>query len=520
MIRLNEFTNHSPIQGFHFNLQKLQVLSENENQNGSFVAHSDSMKQIIKLAQRLAKSDSTILIHGETGVGKEVIANYIYQSGTRKGKPFIKVNCGAIPENLLESELFGYVKGAFTGAAPEGKKGYFELANQGVIVLDEIGELPLNLQVKLLRVIQEREVIPLGGREPVKIDVQIISCTNKNLEKLVKEGLFREDLYYRLNVVPIYIPPLRNRVSDIPHLVCHFTNKLKRKYHRNVSFSADALELMKTYPWYGNVRELENIVERIFVTSETDIVDASLVSEYLPYKAESESNIIIKDIVPLQEAIDKVEEQLILMAINQYKTITSAAKALGISQPSMSRKYKEIRKKREPRITQLQGNVNCILEKELDKHLRSVSIVLAASINLEDLKQLLNHISAENPAYHKLQDHLTRIREEEREIVWSFIWKVTKDGKVINLVTDKNLDMKPQEEYIAPKEMRHAINTALGGRTAVTPIYRDVYGKWKSSISPIKDEDGKIIAILGADFSAEYVDEQIEKLKNYFKNHF
>ncbi|MCH1625771.1 sigma 54-interacting transcriptional regulator [Ferdinandcohnia quinoae] len=304
---------------------------------------STKMEQIMTQVKKIADFSSTVLIYGESGVGKEVIAQAIHQLGKRSKKPFLKLNCGAIPETLLESELFGYSKGAFTGADRNGKDGYFKQANEGVLFLDEIGEMPLHLQVKLLRVLQEQEVIPIGSTKPIKINVQIIAATNKNLEKMVERREFREDLFYRLNVIPIQVPPLRDRPEDIPLLAFHFVQQMNERYDKNFHLTPDALNLLEVYSWPGNIRELQNMIERLIVSADDEVIDAEFVNRFLLLGNDSKkSKPIVTRILPLQEALDSVEEQLILLAMKQYKTTTKAAKALGISQSSVSRKYQRI----------------------------------------------------------------------------------------------------------------------------------------------------------------------------------
>ncbi|EJQ09158.1 Fis family transcriptional regulator [Bacillus cereus] len=304
---------------------------------------SPKMEQIINQAKKIANFSSNVLISGESGVGKEVIAQAIHQLGNRSSKPFLKLNCGAIPETLLESELFGYTKGAFTGADKNGKEGYFKRADQGILFLDEIGEMPLHLQVKLLRVLQEQEVIPIGSTTPMKINVQIIAATNKSLEKMVESGTFREDLFYRLNVIPLRVPSLRERMEDVPVLAFHFLQQLNEKYNKNYHLTPDALNLLEFYSWPGNVRELQNMIERLVVSADDLVIEAEFVSKFLtPGYDFNKSKPVITRVLPLQEALHSVEEQLILLAMKQYKTTTKAAKALGISQSSVSRKYQKI----------------------------------------------------------------------------------------------------------------------------------------------------------------------------------
>ncbi|MBP2673415.1 MAG: atoC [Deltaproteobacteria bacterium] len=220
------------------------------------------MEKILTLARNIAASDISVLIHGDSGTGKELLARFIHESGGRADRPFVAVNCGAIPENLMESELFGHEKGAFTGAA-ERKKGKIELASGGTILLDEIGEMPVALQPKLLRVLQEREVDRVGGKEPVPVDVRVIATTNRDLQKECREGRFREDLYYRLNVFPVRLPPLRERSADIPLLAAHFAEKFSAAEGKAIKgFTEEGLALLKSRPWRGNIRELENVIRR------------------------------------------------------------------------------------------------------------------------------------------------------------------------------------------------------------------------------------------------------------------
>ncbi|WP_129596010.1 sigma-54-dependent Fis family transcriptional regulator [Anaerophilus nitritogenes] len=307
------------------------------------IAEDEKMLEVARMAKRVAKVDTTILILGETGVGKEEFAKFIHKNSNRKRKQFIKVNCGAIPTTLIESELFGYEKGAFTGANRQGKMGLFEVANGGTLFLDEIGELPLNMQVKLLRVLQENEIKRVGGVESIKVDVRILAATNRNLEKMVKENQFREDLYYRLHVVPICIPSLRERRGDILPLVRHFLSELNIKYGWNKRFSKDALEILYEYDWPGNVRELKNIVERVFIMSN----EQEIICEDLPkiIYAKNTSSKFIEEIIPLKEAVASVERELLERAFEKYKNVRGAAKALGIDPSTFVRKRQKYEKK-------------------------------------------------------------------------------------------------------------------------------------------------------------------------------
>ncbi|MFY0545656.1 sigma 54-interacting transcriptional regulator [Brevibacillus sp. H7] len=327
------------MEGYKRELERLRQLTMNDEQ---FIYKSEQMRNVVTLASKVAEVDSTVLILGESGVGKEVIASYIHQNSARKDKPFIKVNCGAIPENLLESELFGYEKGAFTGASKEGKLGLFELANEGTLFLDEIGEIPLNLQVKLLRVLQENELVRIGGIKPVRINVRIIAATNRNLQEETKKGNFREDLYYRLNVVPLYVPPLRERKEDILPLVLHFIQKYNEKYQKYKTFSQEALECLQAYQWPGNVRELQNIVERLIVITDQNILEAHHLPDSLVSAKQMLTGVSVTDIMPLKDAIEILEKQLLILAKQKYVTTTKMAEVLGVNQSTISRKLSKI----------------------------------------------------------------------------------------------------------------------------------------------------------------------------------
>lgn len=323
--------------------QELERIKNKDRFFNRLIYCSPKMEQIMEHVTKISHFSSTVLITGESGVGKELIAQAIHQSGSRANQPFLKLNCGAIPENLLESELFGYSKGSFTGADKNGKEGYFQKADKGILFLDEIGEMPVSLQVKLLRVLQEQEVVPIGSTTPIPINVQIVAATNKKLEKMVQEGTFREDLYYRLNVIPIHVPPLRERPKDIPLLAYHFLQRLNEKYNKNYHFTPDALNLLEVYSWPGNIRELQNMIERLAVSADHPALDADFVKQFLSFTSNfNKEKPVFKNVMPLQEAQDYIEEQLILLAMKQYKTTTKAAKALGISQSSVSRKYQKI----------------------------------------------------------------------------------------------------------------------------------------------------------------------------------
>ena len=310
-----------------------------ELKDNEIVGFSESMKNVIALARRLAAVNTTVLITGESGVGKGLLARTLHEEGTRFKQPFITVNCGAIPENLIESELFGYVAGAFTGSRSGGKRGYFEAAQNGTIFLDEISELPLNLQVKLLQVIQERQITPVGAVDPIPVDVRIISATNRNLADLVQEGRFREDLYYRLNVVPIEVPPLRERREDIVPLLRMNLAKYNQKLGEHKSFSSEALAILLKYPWPGNIRELQNIVERLIITSSSDVITGDDIFIFIRQAAEE--NTIPGADTSLSAALEKAEKEILRQALEDYGSTRAIARVLDISQPTVVRKLRK-----------------------------------------------------------------------------------------------------------------------------------------------------------------------------------
>lgn len=288
------------------------------------------------------------MIYGESGVGKELIAQAIHSGSPRNGKPFIKINCGAIPDNLLESELFGYEKGAFSGASSQGKQGLLELAHEGTLFLDEIGELPLTLQVKLLRAIQEKEIMKVGGSSPIPIDIRIIAATNKNLEEMVRAHQFREDLYYRLHVIPLHIPALRERIEDVEPLVHAFLERFNQKFGTSKYFSEDAMEMLYAYDWPGNVRQLQNVIERIMVVTAGNLITANDLSKIISNRsANTQMPVQVNEIIPMKQAVEMAETQLIQLAFNQYETITKVAQVLEVSQPTLSRRVQKLLKNQE-----------------------------------------------------------------------------------------------------------------------------------------------------------------------------
>lgn len=318
-----------------------------------FIGRSEAIKKVFKLIEKVAKTDSTVLIYGESGTGKELVARAIHRKSPRAKKPLVPVNCGAIPSDLIESELFGYVKGAFTGAYAN-RPGRFEVADGGSIFLDEIGELPLNLQVKLLRVIQEKTFERVGDTKQIRVDVRIIAATNKDLEEEVKKGRFREDLYYRLNVIPIYVPPLRERREDIPLLVEYFLEKFNREKGLSIKgIEKEVVDALVEYSWPGNVRELENIIERMMVLAEGDVITLDDLPEKIKggsgreEKRELDKEDMLSIInlpeegINLKEFLDKIEEKLILQALERTGNVKErAARLLGLNRTTLVEKLK------------------------------------------------------------------------------------------------------------------------------------------------------------------------------------
>lgn len=326
--------------GYQAELTDMRVA---QMQKEDIVVRSKKMLDILDLARRLASVDTTVLVTGESGVGKEVIATILHRASTRRSqKSLIKINCGAIPRDLLEAELFGYEHGAFTGAAREGKSGLFELADGGSIFLDEVSEMPLDLQVKLLRVVQEREFTRIGGSKVMKVDVRVIAASNKDLLDQVYRGQFREDLYYRLNVVPLKVPPLRERKEDIMALAQHYVRQFNRRYGFEKVLSAELIDVMESYNWPGNVRELVNVVERMVVTSKGNILG---VGEFPVDHAATEGRHIFRDTLPkeikLDQALEETERLIIIEALQKSKNTTGTAERLGISRSTLVRKMRK-----------------------------------------------------------------------------------------------------------------------------------------------------------------------------------
>jgi Nif-specific regulatory protein len=313
------------------------VLKENY-QPSNIIGKSHAMRSLYELVGQVAPSDTSVLIRGESGTGKEMIAQALHYASSRAENPFIKVNCAALPEAVIESELFGHEKGAFTGAIAT-RKGRFELADTGTIFLDEIGDLSPSMQVKLLRVLQEREIERVGGSRTIKIDVRIITATNRNLEELLGKGQFREDLYYRLNVFPLHLPPLRERKSDILLLADHFIEKYNKRSRKAVKrIATSAINLLMSYYWPGNVRELENVIERSVLLANNDVI----LGIHLPPSLQSAESTGTAPSTSLEETMDRVERELILDALKSSKgNYSKAAKTLGITERIMGLRIKK-----------------------------------------------------------------------------------------------------------------------------------------------------------------------------------
>lgn len=319
-------------------LNEINYLKNKYKKDENIIGENKDIKKLKEVISFIAKTDTTVLITGETGCGKEVFAKEVYNNSNRKNQPYVKINCAAIPENLIESELFGYEKGAFTGALNKDKLGMFEVANGGTILLDEIGEMPLNLQSKLLRVLQEKEIRRIGGTKSIELDVRVISSTNCNLKDLIKEGKFREDLYYRLNVLPIKIPPLRERKDDIPLLAHEFLEKINIKYNKKKVFDSLGMQCLEQHEWPGNVRELQNVIERLVVINDDDIIDfdsvVNIIGKDKIHIGNTNENLMLK------EAVELFEKEIIERALKKYGSTYKAAKVLGVTQPTVFRKAK------------------------------------------------------------------------------------------------------------------------------------------------------------------------------------
>lgn len=322
--------------------RKLNQAERASRHDARMLVYSPEMKNLVALAQRVANVSSPVLIQGESGVGKDMMARFIHDcQEDSEERPFVLINCSAIPETLLESELFGYEAGAFTGASRKGKVGLFELANNGTLFLDEIGDMPLTLQVKLLDVLQTQKLFRVGGTKLIEINTRIISATNTKLEQLINEGKFRRDLYYRLNVIPVYIPPLRERQEDLVHLIFHFVETKNRKFNLTKKLSPKATELLTAYSWPGNIRELRNVVENLVITADSDTIEERHIPAHISTVVTKPLFIDTPDYFEsynLKEIMDVVECEVIRKALAEFGSLRKAAAHMGIDLSTLVRK--------------------------------------------------------------------------------------------------------------------------------------------------------------------------------------
>lgn len=328
--------------------KKNKTLNNAESETENWIGESYNTQQLKEKVTKIAKTEAIVLIMGESGVGKEIVANNIHQLSERRDKPYIQINCAAIPEELMEAELFGYEKGAFTGA-DSSKEGLFEAANGGTVLLDEIGEMPLHMQVKLLRVIQTKKITRVGDTKEKSLNIRIVAATNKNLEESVKDGEFREDLFYRLNVIPITVPPLKERREDIIPLSEYFLNRYNETYEVKRVLAAEVMLLFQEYSWPGNIRELENTIERLVIMTDSNLISGN----YLPSEFKAKDYFALKEINPvkeiktLTETKQEAEKNMIELAIQKYDSIRQASQALGVHHSTVLRKIEKYKIKRE-----------------------------------------------------------------------------------------------------------------------------------------------------------------------------
>ncbi len=341
MTRLEDLERQcNELKAINENIQmKLEALSVRKDPNIPLVFKSKVMETIMTLAKRVAQVDSNILIEGESGVGKGVLSKWIQENSRRDRGPFMKIDCSSLTESLIEAELFGYEEGAFTGAKKAGKLGLLELADQGTLFLDEIGELPLSLQAKLLRVIQDRVIQRVGGTELISVNTRIIAATNRDLFEMVKKKEFREDLYYRLRVVPIALPPLRERKEDVVPLVKHFLQKVNEEYDLDKTMSPEALRALMEYPWPGNVRELENEIERAVVTTSAQRIEKHHL--FLERAAEV-GGVFIKEGKTFKNHVNDYEEKLLLNFLGKTKNISELSNLTGLEKSTLRKKAKRL----------------------------------------------------------------------------------------------------------------------------------------------------------------------------------
>ncbi|SFE63918.1 sigma-54 interaction domain-containing protein [Alteribacillus iranensis] len=327
-------------------IMKIKNQRQMEASHDFFIGKSRAYQKLVDAVDKVAVTDTTVLLTGETGVGKNVVASKIHQYSERNEAPFVEVNCGAIPETLIESELFGYTKGAFTGASAGGKAGLIQMADRGTLFLDEVGELPLSLQTKFLQFLQQKRYLPVGSTSYQSADVRVIAATNKNLEEEVEKGKFRSDLFYRLYVLPIVVPSLRERKTDIFHLLQFFLQKYNEKHQRNVTLHPEVVDILEEYHWPGNIRELENLVERFVVMVSGNEVTIADLPPYVRSQHEFSFDYVsqLKD-KTLSETLESIERNIIEDAYKQYKTTRKTAEKLGMTQSALMRRLKKYRER-------------------------------------------------------------------------------------------------------------------------------------------------------------------------------
>lgn len=341
---LNELKRLLEKDEFSGERSKISYLDSNfvKTELEGYVFESVDMQMVVQMAIQVAEYDMDVVITGESGVGKGVIANLIHKFSNRRKGPFVDVNCGAISENLIESELFGYEKGAFTGASKEGKRGYFEFADHGTIFLDEIGEIPMPLQVKLLKFLENKEITRVGGVQPKKIDTRIIAATNKDLKAAIKAGEFRKDLFFRLNVVPIHIPPLRRRTTDIEPLINFFLDRYNMEFKKNKTISEDVVDLLMEYDLPGNVRELRNLLKRLIIMTKSNTIDLTNLPRSIIESVNRHLDLNGRLNKTLKNAVRNFEAKLIIETVNKYGSQRKASKVLGVDQSTLSRKLQKL----------------------------------------------------------------------------------------------------------------------------------------------------------------------------------
>lgn len=322
--------------------EQIEKLQDDIFTEEGFIYGDAFMKTIRDAVIRIAPLEVTVLVEGETGVGKEVIVRTLHRFSKRKDKSFVKINCGIIPENLIEAELFGYEAGAFTGAQRDGKKGMVEIADGGTLFLDEIGEMPLNMQVKLLDFIQDGTFQRVGGTKKIKVDTRIIAATNRDLRQMSDDGYFRQDLFFRLNVIPLHVPPLRERCGDIEALSNYFVMKLNKKYNTHKRLDFDTITTLKQYGWPGNVREMEHCIERAHILTDGDLIKEDTIHMILKNTSSQEQNrVSCNELIPLKEAKQEVEKLLIQRAYDMYGNTYRVAEALQIDQSTVVKLLKK-----------------------------------------------------------------------------------------------------------------------------------------------------------------------------------